>query len=275
MSKINTYNNDNGLSFEDFKNQNGFAFWWASELMLMLGYPNIKSFKNVIDRATKALISLGINHYENIIHTTREKDGESKEDFKLTRFACYIVAMNADPKKSEVAAVQAYFAEQTRKFELYVQGNDDIDRVLIREEIKEGHKALDSIAKSANVEDYAKFMNAGYIGMYNMLNVDLARKRGVDSKKLFETMGRAELAANLFRITQTEERIKSKKIKGQSALEQTHHDVGREVRDMVIRNTGKRPEMLPQEKELPSLKKELKQGFREMNKLDNPKNTKK
>jgi DNA-damage-inducible protein D len=268
MSDIEIYNNEE-LSFEDFKNQNGIVFWWASELMLMLGYNSLKSFKPVIDRATKALISLGITHYENIMHTIREDNGQ--EDVKLTRFACYIIAMNADPKKKEVALVQAYFAQQTRKFELVIEGNDNIDRVLIREEIKEGHKSLFSTAKNSGVEDYAKFTNAGYRGMYNMMNIQLAERRNVDKDHLFDTMGRTELADNLFRMTQTEERIKSKRIKGQNALEQTHYDVGKEVREMVKKNSGKTPEMLPQEKELPSVKKELKQGFKEMSKLDKPK----
>ena len=275
MEDLPVYNQPNELSFEDFKNQNGIAFWWASELMLMLDYPNLKSFKNVIDRATKALISLGINHYDNIIHTTRELNGQGQEDFKLTRFACYLVAMNADPKKPEVAKVQAYFIQQTRSFELYVQGNEDIDRVLFREEIKEGHKALNAAAKKAGVTDYAKFTNAGYRGMYNMMNVELAKRRNIDKDYLFETMGRTELAANLFRITQTEEKIKLQKVNGQGLAEQTHYEVGKQVREFVIRNTGKNPEALPQEKEIPSLKKELKQGFREMNKLDNPQKTKK
>ena len=270
MSDIHVYKNKSDLSFEDFKNENGVSFWWASELMLMLGYTNLKSFKNVIDRATKALISLGINHYDNIMYTLREIDGTHQEDFKLTRFACYIVSMNADPKKQEAAKVQAYFAQQTRAFELYIQGNEDIERILIRDEIKEGNKSLFSAAKNAGVEDYAKFTNAGYLGMYNMMNVKLAKKRKVKKDNLFEIMGRTELAANLFRITQTEERIKSRKIKGQSHLEQTHYDVGREVRNLVIENTGKQPEALPQEKELPSVRKELKHGFKEINKLDKP-----
>jgi len=256
MNEVEIYNNNNGLSFEDFKNQNGFVYWWASDLMLMLGYDNIKSFRKVIERATKALISLGIDHYENIQHTIR--DDTQKEDFKLTRFACYIVSMNADPKKPEAAQAQAYFAQQTRAFELVVQGNENIDRILIREEIKEGHKSLYSTAKKSGVDDYAKFTNAGYRGMYNMLNVELARRRNVDKDFLFDTMGRTELAANLFRMTQTEERIKSKNVRGQGMLEQTHYDVGREVREIVQKNTGKNPEALPQEKELPEVRKELK-----------------
>jgi DNA-damage-inducible protein D len=240
MDDIQEYAGD--LSFEDFKNQNGLIFWWASELMLMLGYDDMKIFQKVINKATKVFLSLGINHYENIIYTDREKDGEKIPDFKLTRFACYIISMNADPKKVEVAKVQVYFAEQTRKIEVYLQGSDNMERILFREEIKEGNKSLASTAQKAGIEDFAKFNNAGYLGMYNMMNYQLANKRNTDSSKLLETMGRTELAANLFRITQTEERIKSKNIAGQKALEQAHRDVGREVRKIVIENTGKAPE---------------------------------
>lgn len=256
------------LSFEDFKNQNGITYWWASEFMLMLGYNDLKSFRKVIDRATKAFISLNIDHCDNIIRVEREKDGNSFSDFKLTRFACYLIAMNGDPKKEEVAKVQAYFAIQTRNFELYVENNEDIERVLIRDEIKEGNKSLFSVAQKAGVVDYAKFSNAGYRGMYNMMNVQLAKKRNCDKDKLFETMGRTELAANLFRITQTEERIKSKNVHGQIKLEQTHIDVGREVRNIIIKNTGRAPENMIQEKKLPDVIKELKSEFKEMKKID-------
>ncbi len=265
---------EQSLTFEDFKNQNGITFWWASELMLMLGYNDMKLFRKVIDRATKALISLDIDHFENIIFKEHEVDGEVIPDFKLTRFACYLVSMNADPKKKEVAYIQAYFAEQTRKFELYVEGQEDMDRLLTREEIKEGNKSLMAIANKAGVENYARFNNAGYRGMYNMMNFQLAKQRGCESNKLLESMGRAELAANLFRITQTEERIKSRNIKGQAALEQTHFSVGREVRNMVIENTGKAPERLEQKREIPEVKKELKNECREMKKIDKAKKTK-
>ena len=262
------------LTFEDFKNQNGITYWWASEFMLMLGYADMGSFKKVIDRATKAFISLNIDHYENIIRVERDIDGKCIPDYKLTRFACYLIAMNGDPKKPEVAMVQAYFATQTRQFELYIEKQSDVERLLFRDEIKEGNKSLNSAAHQAGVEDYAKFTNAGYRGMYNMLNVQLARRRGVDKNKLFETMGRTELAANLFRITQTEERIKSQSIHGQDALEGTHFEVGREVRDIIIKNTGRKPEQLPQERQIPEVKKALKSEFKEMKKIDKKRNQK-
>lgn len=166
------------------------------------------------------------------------------------------------------ALAQAYFAQQTRKFELYIENNQEIDRVLIREELADGNKSLASTAKAANVTDYAKFQNAGYLGMYNMESWKLEKKRGVKKGKLFDRMSRTELAANLFRVTQTEELIKSKQISGQANLEQTHYTVGRQVRNIVEQNTGRKPEQLPQEKELPIIKKALKMTAKEMKKID-------
>lgn len=276
LKRFRSYNmgdleNIQSLSFEDFKNQNGITYWWASEFMLMLGYSDMRAFKKVLDRATKSFISLNIDHMDNIIRVQRIIDGAETVDYKLTRFACYLIAMNGDPKKPEVAWVQAYFATQTRQFELYVENNSSIERLLIRDEITEGNKSLSSVAKQAGVVDYAKFQNAGYRGMYNMLNVQLANKRGVDKKKLFDTMGRTELAANLFRITQTEERIKSQKIIGQQDLESTHRNVGREIRKIIQQNVGCNPEDLPQEQTLPQVKKVLKTEFKEMKKIDKKK----
>jgi len=266
----NILNADN-LTFEDFRNENGIAFWWASDLMNMLGYGNMKSFQKVIDRSTKAFVSLNIPYYENIVPETRQINGLDCQDFKLTRFACYITVMNGDPKKVEVAKAQAYFAQQTRKFELYIQGAPEIERLLIREELTEGNKSLASAAKNAGVTDYAKFQNAGYLGMYNMPSWKLEASRGVPKGKLMDYMGRTELAANLFRISLTEERIRNKGIKGQDALETTHRIVGSEVRKIVVAQVGKAPEALALEKELPAVKKELKQGYKKMKKGDTSK----
>lgn len=274
MDEIQNINNG-ALSFEDFKNENGITYWWASDLMSMLGYKDMKSFQKVLDRATKAFVSLNIPHYENIRAEQRSKDGHTIQDFKLSRFACYIAVMNGDPKKIEVAEAQVYFAQQTRRFELHLQNNDQIERLLIREELTEGNKSLASVAKQAggNNFDFAKFQNAGYLGMYNMPSWQLANKRGVKKEKLMDYMGRTELAANLFRTTQTEERIKNKGITGQANLEQTHYQVGREVRDIIQKNAGKAPENLMIEKQLSDIKKELKDGHKRM--LNEDKKTKK
>ena len=271
MSEIIVSESNNQMNFEDFKNENEIIFWWASDLMKMLGYKDFKSFQKAIDRAITACMTINIPHYENFIAEQREVEGEKHHDFKLTRFACYMVVMNSDPKKAEVASAQVYFAEQTRRFELVVEKQENFERLIIRNEVKEGNKSLTSAAKAAGVTDYAKFANAGYTGLYNMLNVELAKKRHIDPKELIEYMGRTELAANLFRITQTEEKIKSKDIRGQHNLEQTHFQVGREVRGMIQKNTGKSPEQLPLEQKLPDVQKGIKRGYKNMLKEENGK----
>lgn len=255
-------------TFEDFRNENGICFWWASDLMGMLGYSSMQSFKKAIERGIRACMTLNIPHYENFIPEVRPGSPSGPQDYKLTRFACYLTVMNADPKKERVAAAQVYFAEQTRRYELSLQGSNEMDRLLIRDEMKEGNKSLMSVAKTAGVTDYARFANAGYRGQYNMLNVSLAKRRNIDKDKLADYMGRTELAANLFRITQTEERIKTFGVKGQSKLEETHYNVGREVREIVINNTGKAPEDLPVENRLGSVQNELRSSYRKMLKED-------
>ena len=217
-------------------------------------------------------MTLSIPHYENFIACQRE--GEGGQDYKLTRFACHLTVMNADVRKEAVAAAQIYFIEQARRMEFQYHNHEEIDRMLIRDEVKEGNKSLQSVAKDAGVEDFAKFNNAGYLGLYNQYNWQLASKRKISKDKLFDYMGRTELAANLFRITQTEERIKSKDVKGQVNLEQAHFDVGKEVRQFVHKNTGKNPEQLPMERKLPDLQKELRTVNKKMKELDAPKTKK-
>lgn len=234
--------NTKDITFEDFKNENGITFWWATTFMRFLGYQNLKSFQKAIDRATKTCITLGISHYENFMPQQRtDANGDIYQDIKLTRFACYLTAMNADNKKPEVAQAQLYFIEQTRRFEVYIQDQQEIERLTIRDELREGHKSLFAAAKKGGVENYANFQDAGYLGMYNMRAGQLAQKRNIDPKQLLEYMSRTELAANLFRITQTEERIKNFGINGQNNLEHTHRKVGAEVRQIVQQNTGKKP----------------------------------
>ncbi|MBK7384484.1 MAG: damage-inducible protein [Flavobacteriales bacterium] len=274
MSQLSAFD-PTPLSFEDFRHDNGDVYWWASDLLKMVGYKDMLSFEKVLDKATKAMISLGIPHYKNIVLAERDVDGVRTKDFKLTRFACYIAVMNGNPSKPEVAAAQSYFAQQTRQFELQ-QGSNEVDRLLIRDELTEGNKVLSSTAHRAGVEDFARFQDAGYLGLYNMQAWQLKGRRGLDKKaNLADHMGRTELAADLFRVTQTEERIRNKGIRGQAALEQTHRDVGREVREIVKRNTGNAPENLPQEKQLPEVKKQLKKGYTKMVKADTKKKPKK
>lgn len=256
------------ITFEDLSNSNGMTYWWASDLQVILDYKTFKSFENVIQRAQKGLMSLGIPMHDNIVPAMNLESTPPKQDYKLSRFACYLVAMNADPKKEEVAKAQVYFAGMTRAFEQMLENSDQLDRLVIRDEIKQGNTALSKAASQGGVEDYAKFSNAGYLGLYNMYNWQLAKRRGIDKKKLMDHMGRTELAANLFRITMTEEKIKTQSIKGQRSLEKAHYEIGKQVREVVKENTGKTPENLPVEKRLPEVKKELKKGYKEIKNQD-------
>jgi DNA-damage-inducible protein D len=257
------------LTFEDFKQQNGKAYWYASDLMRMMGYTSMAQFRKAMDRAMKACIALGIDQFGNFERWSRPGAAAgADEDYRLTRFACYLTVMNGDPKNPKVAAAQGYFAAMTRQFEIELAEREDVERLTYREDVKDGNKALSSTFKRHGGDNYAFFQNAGYLGMYNMLNVELARQRRIDKAQLFEHMGRAELAANLFRTTMTEERIQNENITGQRALETAHREVGASVRKLVQQNTGRSPEQLPQRRKLPDVKRELKSGYRKMLKRD-------
>ena len=254
------------LTFEEMRHENGNTYWLASELMKQLGYgDDMKSFGKAIRRASKAMDALGVDMFANI---SKIDTPDGSDDYKLTRFAAYLVVMNANPKFPEVAKAQAYFVMLTRQFEMWLENPKDVERVAIREEIKGENTRLSSTAKAAGVEDYAKFQNAGYLGMYNMMNVQLARRRGIDKNNLIDHMGSTEMAANLFRIEMTKARLEKDNIIGQTKAEAVHQDVGHKVRLMVKESTGKNPEDLPVERRLPDIHKQLKIGHKEMKKID-------
>ncbi|MES2986102.1 MAG: BRO family protein [Patescibacteria group bacterium] len=260
-------------SFEDFKHENGITYWWASEFMTMLGYVDMKSFKKVLDKATTAFISLGINHHEQIILKERTLDnGKEIDDYKMTRFACYMVAMNGDPKKVEVASAQAFFAQQARAFALMLEGSEDLERIRYRDEFSKGSTSLMGVVKKIGIvdgKDFANFTNAGYLGLYNKTASQLKNARGLgDKDNLQDYMGRTELAANLFRVTQTEERIKQDSVKSIEKAFTTHKAVSMQIRSMVKENTGRFPEELSKSRRLPDVKKELKKGKKLFDNLD-------
>ncbi len=256
--------NEGSITFEDFAQTNGIVYWWASDLMTFLGYENMDKFRKVIDKATKAMISLDIDHYKNVIPAQKN----NTDDFKLTRFACYLTAMNGNPAYTQVALAQAYFAEQARIAELLQADQENVERLSYREDLKAFEKSLSSTAYRHGVEDYAKFQNAGYLGMYNMMNYDLAKKRHIPKDKLLDYMGKAELAANIFRVAMTDEKIKNENIKGQYNLEHAHNQVGKEVRKQVLQLTGKKPEELPLSEPIKEVKKDLKKLNKKMIKED-------
>jgi DNA-damage-inducible protein D len=251
-------------SFEDLGIQNGARTWKEADLMQALGYAESGSFRKAITRAMQACLSLGIPTEENFLLV--------EGAYKLTRFACYLVAMNADSKKPQVAAALMYFAAIAETFATVIEHADGIERIAIRDEMSDGMKSLGGTAKAHGVTNYAFFQNAGYRGMYNM---DLARvssfKGLPHGEKLLDRMGKVELAANLFRITQTEERIKNKNLRGQVQLESAAHGVGREVRKIMIDNTGSAPEHLGLAQPIKDVKKVIKTTSKRFRELDSKK----
>ena len=161
--------------FEALSKSNGFRFWWASELAATLGYESLNGFRKAVERAMIALTSLNIPVFDNIIQEQREVDGKTIVDYRLSRFACYLAAMNGDPKKPQVAQAQAYFVQWAEACRLYLEQADGVERVAIRGEISEHERTLSGTAKRAGVTEYGLFQNAGYRGLYNMNLRELRR----------------------------------------------------------------------------------------------------
>ncbi len=238
--------------FEDLGKENGATHWDESILMNALGYDSRQGFMKALTRAKQACLSLGIQCED---HFVRQADGR----YIITRFGCYLVAMNGDPKKPEVAAAQRYFATIAETFQNCLEHAEAIERVLIREDVKEGEKVLSATAYTHGVQNYPFFHNKGYLGMYNMSMQRLREYKGIEGKgSLLDRMGRAELAANLFRITQTEEKISRENIHGQTRLESTAFSVGREVRNTMQRVSGTTPEELPVAEDITQVRRKLK-----------------
>ena len=263
---------DDRENFDSIAKQNGFTFWMASSLMELLGYQSWSSFNKAIQKAISACTSSNIDIFENFVQASTIVDGKSKPDYKLSRFACYLVAMNADSKKPEVARAQAYFATVAEAFQRYIDEAAELERVLIRDEITEHEKTLSSTAKQAGVDRYGLFQNAGYRGLYNM-NISQLRelKQIPKSRSPLDFMGKEELAANLFRVTQTEAKLKNDRVRGQHRAEATAESVGREVRDTMRRISGNTPESLPPSEDIKKVRTAIKASQRDFAKLDKKK----
>lgn len=253
--------------------EEGIMYWWASWYGDILGYASLNTFLSPILKAIQACATLHIDTSENFIETYRTEDGKTSRDYKLTRFACYLIAMNADARKPVVARAQIYFAEQIEKINLMLDGSKDIERILIREEIKEGNLALNAAAAKTGVKDFRMFMTEGYIGLYNKAIREVKKEKGVDeNENLYDYMGRTELAANLFRITMTEEKLKNSPVDSAFKAAAIHRKIGYGIRDMVKENTGKFPEELPAERKLNEVASDLRKAQKILNeKMDKPK----
>lgn len=255
---------DDRPNFEGLGKANGVTHWDEGILKAALGYESDQAFAKALMRAKQACLSLGIQCED---HFARQANGKHA----ITRFGCYLVAMNGDPRKPEVAAAQAYFAAIAETFQTQLEHAEALDRVLIREDVKDGEKNLSSTAKAHGLENYAFFQNKGYLGMYNMSLQRLKEVKGIGAKENFlDRIGRAELAANLFRITQTEEKISKENIRGQQRLEQTAYHVGQKVRRTMQELSKTTPEDLPPAEDIKQVRKKLKGTSKRLTKPDQP-----
>ena len=244
--------------FEKIKHidESGVEFWYARELMEILEYTKWGNFVKVISKAIEACKNSNINtsdHFADVGKTIKMPKGAEKvvEDFKLTRYACYLIAQNGDSRKKTIALAQTYFAVQTRKQEItrqeYEQLSEDEKRLYTRQNVKDKNKFLFDTAKLAGVKNYGKFNNYGYRGLYNGETAnDKKKKKGISEKEdILDYMSSTELATNLFRITQTDEVLKNKNINNEDDACKTHHNVGQAVRQTIKRIGGTMPEDMP------------------------------
>ena len=262
-------------NFNDIAVQGDSTHWLASDFMKMLGYSSYSNFLKVINKGITACMTLGIEVMQDFRQVQGVVDGQQVMDYQLSRFACYLVAMNADPKKEQVARAQTFFATMAESFRRYVEEAEEVERVLIRDEISSHEKTLSAVASRAGVSKYALFQNAGYRGMYNMNLNDLKRRKGLSGsatkRSLLDYMGKEELAANLFRVTQTEAKLRNENIKGQRSSERAAESVGQTVRKTMIDISGTTPETLPLSEDIKKVKGSIKASKRDFEKLDRKK----
>ena len=243
--------------FDDIKHidENENEYWEARELMRLLGYKEWRLFANVIEKAQVACSQSGNSiNYNFSIYSKIIIAGKTKKpiiDYKLSRYACYLIVQNANPKYNAVALGQTYFAIQTRKMELteikYNNLSEDEKRLYRRKQTRDGNKVLYKIASSKRVKNFDKFTNAGYRGLYNGESADdiAKRKKLRYREEILDNMGSEELGANVFRITQTEALLKKQKEKNEDMATDLHYTVGKTIRDAIEKLGGTMPEDLP------------------------------
>ena len=244
-------------TFENIKHidDNGNEYWEARELQQILGYKEWWYFSAVIEKAQVACSQSNNNINSNFgVNTKIVKTGVSTKtiiDYKLSRYACYLIVQNANPKFEAVALGQTYFAVQTRKMELteeeYSRLSEDEKRLYRRKQTRDGNKILYKIAKEKGVKNFDKFTNAGYKGLYNGETAnDIAKRKGLRYREdILDKMGSAELGANIFRITQTEALLEKQEEPNEQVATNTHFKVGKAVRDTIKKLGGTMPEDLP------------------------------
>ncbi|MDR1766520.1 MAG: DNA damage-inducible protein D [Lachnospiraceae bacterium] len=257
MAKLNA---DDYRSFEDIKRirDNGTEYWTARELAQVLEYAKWENFAKVIDRAMLACKNSGFeiaDHFPEVGKMVGIGSGakRSQVDYELTRYACYLIVQNGDPRKEVIALGQTYFAIQTRRAEVadaFNQLDENNKRLVARGNIKQWNQLLAEAARNAGVitnEEFAIFQNAGYMGLYGGMTVaDIHAKKGLKkNEKILDFMGSTELIANLFRISQTEEKLKRDEVSTPIEANNAHYEVAEKIRNAMIQMGATLPEDLP------------------------------
>ena len=270
---MNKLEKNNNKTFEDIKHidENGLEFWYARELQIVLDYKEWRKFEGVIEKSKLACQNSDINVLEHFVGTDKlSKRANNAEvrinDYKLSRYACYLIAQNGDSRKKVIALAQTYFAIQTRKQEIsekeYSSLTEDEKRFYQRDLTRKGNYSLNQTAKKSGVKNFDKFHNAGYKGLYNGETADdIAKRKGLRYREdILDNMGSDELIANLFRISQTEQKLRKDNVKTEKEANETHYTIGKNIREVIAKNGGTMPE------DLPTPKKSLKQLEKENSK---------
>jgi len=269
MEKLEKYNES---LFEDIiqYDEEGNEYWSARDLMPILGYSKWQKFEGVIKKAMDSCKSSKNNVKDCFTGAGKSIiSGKGKvsiiKDYHLTRYACYLIAQNGDPRKETIAMAQTYFAVQTRKYEVLSDDNltEDEKRLVVRSQTRSGNYKLNQTAKRAGVKNFDKFHNAGYKGLYNGETADdIAKRKNLRYREeILDHMGSEELAANWFRITQTDAKLKREKIHGEDKANNTHYEMGKAIREFISEQGGTMPE------DLPTPKKSIKELEKERNNL--------
>jgi DNA-damage-inducible protein D len=273
---LNKLEKNNNKTFEDIKHidENGVEFWYARELQIVLDYKEWRKFEGVIEKAKLACQNSDINVFEHFVGadklSKRANNAEVKiKEYKLSRYACYLIAQNGDSRKKVIALAQTYFAVQTRKQEItekeYSMLTEDEKRFYQRNLTRKGNYSLNQTAKRAGVKNFDKFHNAGYKGLYNGETADdIAKRKGLRYREdILDNMGSDELIANLFRISQTEQKLRKDNVKTEKEANDTHYIIGKNIREVIAKNGGTMPEDLPTpKKSLKQLEKENSKSLR-------------
>jgi len=264
-----------GTTFEGMKqtNEHGAEYWSARAIQPLLGYSQWRRFEQALERAIISCKESGNppdNHFAGIGKMVGLGSGSKREltDYQLSRFACYLIAQNGDPRKPEIARAQQYFAIQTRRQELSDQLAADRERLELRKQTSDEFKALSGAAQEAGVQSrmFGVFHDAGYKGLYGGLGGEAIKSsKGIPPKELLmDRMNATELAANQFRMTQTRDKLAKDRVKTQSQAIQTHEQVGREVRDAIKRIGGTLPEQIPAAEHIKEVEKRIKSGTQKL-----------